>query len=279
MKPQFDELLVQFGDTFGKIAVRLWAPKVSRGTVFCIHGFDGNGGDFDYLARHLVQCDLKVVSPDMIGRGKSSFFRDAAKYSVGAYLICLAALSKYAGKTNYFLGTSWGGAMTLAFLSGYGLKVDKLILNDVSLRGNPATDRLADLIRQEAALEFNRIEEAYAYVRHTRAFLGEIPEDLWPDYLQNRVRMERGKYRLAYDPMAVPGGRRERYDRVPLLVKNKSEILLLYGEHSQFFDAEAAARAVSSRSGITCVSVPGAAHPLSLMTREQASLVSGFLTS
>lgn len=279
MNARLEELLVRFGDSFGTMVVRLWTPPVSRGTVFCIHGFEGNGGDFGYLARHLVQFDLTVVAPDLIGRGRSSFLRDSAKYNVDGYLMCLAALSKYAGKTNHFVATSWGGAMTLAFLSGSGLKADKLVLNDVSLRGNSATDRLADSIRQEAALEFDRIEDAYAYVRQTRAFLGEIPQDLWPDYLQNRVRMEGGKYRLAYDPLALPGDRRERYDRVPLLMKIRSEILLLYGRHSRIFDAEAATAAVNSRPGIRCVSVPGAAHPVSLMTREQALLVSEFLAS
>lgn len=277
MRPQFDELLVQFGDIFGKMVVRLWTPQKSRGTVVCIHGFDGNGGDFDYLARHLVACDLTVVCPDMIGRGRSSFFRDAARYKVDTYLICLAALSKYAGKKNYFVGTSWGGAITLAFLAGSGVKADKLVLNDISLRGNRAADRLVDLIRQEASLEFNRLEDAHAYVRHTRAFLGEFSEHLWPDYLENRIRLDNGKYRLAYDPLAVPANRMERYDRIPLLEKIKGDVLLLYGEHSQIFDAADAAEAVRSRRGISCVSVPGAGHPLSLMTQEQSLLVSNFL--
>jgi pimeloyl-ACP methyl ester carboxylesterase len=279
VKAEFEELMVQLGGTFGTMLVRLWRPDNPRGSVFCIHGFEGNGGDFDYLANHLVQYGFMTVCPDMIGRGKSSFFRDASKYNVNAYLICLAALSKYAGKKNYFLGTSWGGVLAMAFLAGAGIKAEKLVLNDVSLRGSPAADRLTALIRQEASFEFNRIEEAYAYVRRTRAFLGKIPEALWPDYLQNRVRLENGKYRLAYDPMTVPAARVEIYDRIPLLEKINAEVLLLYGEHSQLFDAEAVAKAISSRTGVSCISVPGAAHPLSLMTREQALLVSDFLTS
>lgn len=279
MKAQFEEVSVRFGNTFGTMVVRLWKPENSRGTVFCIHGFEGNGGDFDYLADHLVQYDLTVVCPDMIGRGRSSFLRDASRYNAGTYFICLAELAKFAGKTNHFLGTSWGGAMVMAFLSGAAVKADKLVLNDVSLWGSPAAERLADLIRQEAALEFNRVEDAHAYVRHTRAFLGKIPEDRWPDYLQNRVRVENGKYRLAYDPMAVPADRQQRYDRIPLLEKIKAEVLLLYGEHSQIFNAEAVTKALSIRTGVSCVSVPGARHPLSLMTREQSFLVSDFLTS
>ncbi len=277
MNARFEDVLVQFGDTFGTMVVRLWRPENSRGSVFCIHGFEGNGGDFDYLAKHLVQQDFTVVCPDLIGRGRSTFFRDASKYDFTAYRNCLAALSKFGGRNNHFLGTSWGGAMTLAFLSGAAVAVDKVILNDVSLRGSPAADRLTHLIRQEASLEFNRIEDAYTYVRRTRSFLGAFSEDLWPAYLRNRIRVENGRFRLAYDPLAVPAVRQENYDRLHLLEKIKGEVLLLYGEHSQMFDAAAVADALRSRTGISHVSVPGAAHPLSLMTREQALLISEFL--
>jgi pimeloyl-ACP methyl ester carboxylesterase len=91
--------------------------------------------------------------------------------------------------------------------------------------------------------------------------------------------VEHGKYRLAYDPMAVPAVRQERYDLIPLLQKIKAEVLLLYGERSQMFDAKAVATARSTRSGVSYVSVQDAGHPLSLMTREQSLLVSDFLTS
>jgi pimeloyl-ACP methyl ester carboxylesterase len=277
VKARFEDVLVRIGDTFGTMVVRLWRPEHSRGSVFCIHGFEGNGGDFDYLAGHLVQRDLTVVCPDIIGRGRSSFFRDASKYNVDAYITCLAALSKYAGKKNYFLGTSWGGSIAMAFLAGPGVKADKLILNDVGLRGSDAADKLAASIRQEVSLEFDRIEDAHAYVRHTRAFLGKFSEDLWPDFLRNRIRLENGKYRLAYDPMAISPVRQHRYDHIPFLEKIKGEVLLLYVEHSQIFDAEAVAQAVASRPGISHVLIPGAAHPPSLMTREQTLLVSNFV--
>ncbi len=80
MKPQIEELLLQFGNVFGTMVVRLWKPANTRGTVFCIHGFEGNGSDFDYLAKHLVQQDFTVVCPDMIGRGKSTFFGETAMF-------------------------------------------------------------------------------------------------------------------------------------------------------------------------------------------------------
>jgi pimeloyl-ACP methyl ester carboxylesterase len=277
MTPQTEELLLKFGDTYGTMAVRLWTPETSRGTVFCIHGFEGNGNDFDYLADHLVRQNYTVVCPDIIGRGKSTFFGDTSKYGFDSYLVCIGALSRYAGDKNYFLGTSWGGAILMFFLYTTRVQVDKLILNDVGLRGSPAIDRLLDDIRIDAAKEFDSQEEAYAYVRGTRDYLGEFPEQLWPNYLSNKIRFSAGKYRLAYDPKAIPDVKQRKYDLYPLLRQIQTDVLLLFGEGSEVYEAEAVASLLKSRSGIDCISGIKAGHPPSLMTYEQALLVSGYL--
>src|SRR5688572_25301520 len=107
MKVFHEKLLIPFGDKLGTMVVRMWQPDESRATVFCIHAFEGNGSDFDYLAQQLVRNGFTVIAPDLIGRGKSTYFRDAAMYTIENYLRCLQALSKYAGEVNYFFGTSW----------------------------------------------------------------------------------------------------------------------------------------------------------------------------
>ena len=279
MNPHFEELLLQFGETYGTMVVRVWKPATSRGSVFCIHGFEGNGGDFDYLAEHLVQQNFTVVCPDMIGRGRSTFFGDTSKYSFDAYLVCIGALSKYASDRNYFLGTSWGGAILMFFLYATRVKADKLILNDVGLRGGPVIDNLLDLLRQDAAKEFDTQEEAYAHVRSTRGYLGEFSEALWLNYLSEKIRFADGKYRLAYDPMSIPEVKQRRYDLFPILEKINTEVLLLFGEESEVYDAEAVANLLKSRPNIACISGIKAGHPPSLMTYEQALLISGYLAS
>jgi pimeloyl-ACP methyl ester carboxylesterase len=279
MTPNIEELLVQFGETYGTMVVRIWRPAASRGTVFCIHGFEGNGGDFDYLAEHLLQQNFTVICPDLIGRGRSTFFGDTSKYSFDAYLVCIGALSKYASDKNYFLGTSWGGAILLFFLYATRVKAEKLILNDVGLRGGPAIDNLLGLLRQDSAQEFDTQEEAYAHVRSTRSYLGEFSETLWPNYLREKIRFADGKYRLAYDPMAIPEVKERRYDLFPILEKIDTEILLLFGEESEVYDAEAVANLLNHRRNIGSISGIKAGHPPSLMTYEQALLISGYLAS
>jgi pimeloyl-ACP methyl ester carboxylesterase len=275
--PEFDELLVQCGETFAKLFVRIWRAKNSRGTVFCVHGFDGNGSDFDFLAERLLDQNFTVVCPDMVGRGRSTFFGDASKYDFGLYVNCMAAVSKFAGIRNHFIGTSWGGTILIALLAGAPVKADKLVLNDVSLRGGPAVDDLADRIRQESLLSFERIDDAYAYVRQTRSFLGHLSEEAWSNFLRNRIRNESGRYRLAYDPFAVPAFRQEHFDRVALIDRIRAEILLVYGAQSPFLDHDAVAAARNGRQKVSFIAVQGAGHPLSLMTAQQADIVCGFL--
>ena len=92
MESYSEKLLLQLGDKHGTMFVRVWKPDVSAGTVFCIHGFEGNGSDFAYLANFLFQKGYTVVSPDIVGRGKSTYFGDPAAYSYGTYFTCIGAL-------------------------------------------------------------------------------------------------------------------------------------------------------------------------------------------
>lgn len=273
MKPRIEELLLQFGNTYGSMVVRVWQPVRSRGTVFCIHGFEGNGSDFDFLARHLVQRNFTVVCPDMIGRGRSTYFGDTAKYSFEAYLVCIGALSKFAGDRNYFLGTSWGGAIAMFFLYTTRVTVEKLILNDVGLRGGPAIDAILALLRQDAAAQFDTVEEACAHVRLTRDYLGEFDEALWPSYLANKIRFAEGKYRMAYDPAVIPDAKDRQYDLFPLLEKIATEVFLLFGEESEVYDPAAVANLLKARPDFTCIPGIKAGHPPSLMTDDQAHLI------
>lgn len=277
MKPQIEDLLLQFGNSFGTMVVRVWKPELSRGTVFCIHGFEGNGCDFDFLARRLVEQNLSVVCPDMIGRGKSTYFGDPVKYGFETYFVCIGALSKFAGEKNYFLGTSWGGAIAMFFLYGKRVRIEKLILNDVGLRGGAAVNARMEFLRKDSAAEFDDLGDAYAHVRRTRSYLGEFPESLWPDFLASRIRLARGKYRLAYDPMAIPEARERQYDLMPILEKIDTAVLLLFGEHSEMYDRAAVAALLRKRPRISCIAGLKAGHPPSLRTEEQVDLIIRYL--
>jgi pimeloyl-ACP methyl ester carboxylesterase len=277
-----EKLMLRFGDKHGTMVVRVFQPATARATVFGVHGFEGNGGDFDYLARFLAQKGFRVVCPDMIGRGASTYFGDHAMYAIDSYFTCLGALSKYAGETNYFIGTSWGGAIVLYFLAVTRIKADKLVLNDVGLRNNPTVDEAIKFMAEDSRREFDTLAEAQAYVRTSRQYLGQFPEELWPRYLENKIRVSDGKFRLAYDPATT--GRtavaiEKQYNLFPLLEKIDTQILLLYGVDSKCYHPEVLADVMRRCPRISCIPDLRSGHPPSLMTYEQALMIGGFLAA
>ena len=86
------------------------------------------------------------------------------------------------------------------FLCSSGVKADKVILNDVCMRGGSALNEAIKWIAADSQQSFDTAEDAYAYVRKSRHYLGTFSEDLWPVYLENKIRLSEGKFRLTYDP-------------------------------------------------------------------------------
>jgi pimeloyl-ACP methyl ester carboxylesterase len=277
-----DQLLVNLDNTYATMLTRVWPSERSKGTVFCIHGFTGNGTDFDVLAEFLQRNQFTVVCPDMIGRGKSTYFEDAKMYTPENYLICIRALSKYAGERNHFIGTSWGGFIVMLFLYLARVRANKVIFNDVCLRWAATLDRNRNDLLADAAAEFETFEAADAYIRRTRSFLGNLPSSVWSRYVENKVIQRGGKYRLAYDPATT--GNFEKmmgrdFDFYPLLPKLKAEILLIYGTASEFYDEQATTQLMTHHRNISCIAGLNAGHPPSLMTLDQALLALGYLNT
>lgn len=276
-----EELMVQFGLTFGTMVVRIWQPEQSRGTVFCIHGFTGNGSDFEYLADILARNQFTVICPDLVGRGKSSYFGDPKMYGPETYFRCIHALAKYAGQESYFIGTSWGGALMLLYLHRMHIRPTKLIFNDVCLKATAALDKTRHDVLKDSEAEFDTREEAGAYIRTSRGFLGRIPEALWRRYVDNKIIVKNGKHRLAYDPATTGNftammGR--DFDFFPLLPKLHAPTMLLYGAASPFYDERSIQDCAAQLPQLSVVADLNAGHPPSLMTFDQAMLVLGFLT-
>jgi pimeloyl-ACP methyl ester carboxylesterase len=276
-----DEVLVNLNNTFATMVVRVWPSEQSKATVFCIHGFTGNSRDFDNLAEFLQRNQFTVICPDLIGRGKSTYFGESRMYTPENYYACIRALSKFAGQKNYFIGTSWGGVIAMLYLYMSRTKVEKIILNDVCLKGSSALDRIRNGLLQEASTKFDTFDAAAAYIKKTRDFLGAIPERVLQKYIENKIIRKGDHYRLAYDE-AVTGhfgqvmGR--DFDFYPILTKLRADILLIYGAASPFYDDEMANLLAARCPNISFIPDLNAGHPPSLMTYDQALIVCGYLS-
>ena len=116
-----------------------WGNSQSPHVVVCVHGLSRQGRDFDVLARALCDKagnDLRVVCPDVVGRGQSDWLKDPAGYQVPNYAAdMLALLAQLQPTTLDWVGTSMGGLIGLVVCGQADLPlpvpVRRLVLNDV----------------------------------------------------------------------------------------------------------------------------------------------------
>src|SRR5678815_5790894 len=66
-----------------------WGSADAPHAVVCVHGLSRQGRDFDTLARALVERSgqaLRVVCPDVVGRGRSDWLADPMGYGIPTYV-------------------------------------------------------------------------------------------------------------------------------------------------------------------------------------------------
>jgi pimeloyl-ACP methyl ester carboxylesterase len=150
-----------------RMAYWQWGQPDSGHVVLCVHGLTRQGRDFDVLAQALCAHaassgrSLRVVCPDVVGRGQSDWLKDASGYQIPFYAAdMLALLQKLQPATLDWLGTSMGGLIGLAVA---GLpnapafaKVRRLVLNDVG-----------------PAIEWQALQRIGQYLGNTGAFATE----------------------------------------------------------------------------------------------------------
>lgn len=120
-----------------------WGDPASAHVVLCMHGLTRQGRDFDVLAQALVARAgglLRVVCPDVAGRGRSDWLRDPAAYQVPLYVAGMLALLRQLHEERSIesldcVGTSMGGMIGMVLAGQKDLPlpqpVRRLVINDV----------------------------------------------------------------------------------------------------------------------------------------------------
>jgi len=121
-----------------RMAYWQWGDPQASHTVVCVHGLSRQGRDFDVLAQALVErskTPVRVVCPDVVGRGKSDFLADPQGYQLPTYVAdMLQLLAQLKPATLDWVGTSMGGLIGMllcAYAPSVGASVRRLVLNDV----------------------------------------------------------------------------------------------------------------------------------------------------
>ena len=277
-----------------------WGDAQAAHLVVCAHGLSRQGRDFDVLARALVARAagqgraLRVVCPDVAGRGESDWLRDPLGYQFPTYAAdMLALLGALHGQAAIgpldWVGTSMGGliGMTLAGTPGLPLPapVRRLVLNDVGPAIEwAALERIGQYLGKAGS--FATVEEAAAAMRAVSQGFGPHTDAEWLALSRPMLRaLPGGGWRLHYDPaIAVPYAALTReaaaegeaalwrlYDQV------RAETLVLRGAESDLLSA-ATVRAMGERGPrARAVEFAGVGHAPTLVAADQVRVVLDFL--
>ena len=272
-----------------------WGDAASLHVVVCVHGLSRQGRDFDVLARALcerAEGRLRVVCPDVVGRGRSDWLKDPMGYQIPAYVgDMLALLAHLKPGTLDWVGTSMGGLIGIALCGQPGLPlaapVRRLVLNDVgpTIRWE-ALERIGTYLGQTG--RFDSVEQAAAAMLAISASFGPHTPAEWLALSRPMVKPladGSGAFTLHYDPaIAVPfrtvtqetSAQGEAllwklYDAIT------ADTLLLRGADSDVL-AEVTAQQMALRGPhARLVEFSGVGHAPTLVANDQVSAVADFL--
>ena len=149
-----------------RMAYWQWGDAHSAHVVICVHGLTRQGRDFDLLAQAIVERaggEVRVVCPDVVGRGRSDWLRDPSLYQVPVYAADMVALiaqlqREQAIGTLDYLGTSMGGLIGFA-LAGHkelplARPIRRFVANDVGPTIEPiALQRIGAYVGKNGSYE------------------------------------------------------------------------------------------------------------------------------
>jgi pimeloyl-ACP methyl ester carboxylesterase len=271
---------------FARVSYVEWGPEDASQVVVCVHGLTRNGRDFDFLARRLAQKGMRVIAPDLPGRGKSEWVSTASDYATPLYLAAMTAVIARSGAEAVdWIGTSLGGHVGMEMAALAGNPIRRLLLNDFGARvGGVALQRISSYMKVKR--RFASIEEMEAHLRSIHEPFGHLTDAQWRHLAEHSaVKTEEGDYRQHYDPNI---GRAFSW---PIMVdialwniwdQVACPVMILRGEDSDLLHAstvrEMQKRGIAGKNGLVrAIEVREVGHAPALMNDAQISIVEEFL--
>ena len=279
-----------------RMAFWQWGAADAPHLVVCVHGLSRQGRDFDVLASALVAAaPVRVVCPDVVGRGRSDWLADPMGYQPPTYvadmLQMLAQLNAAAPvQVLDWVGTSMGGLIGMVIAGTPQLplpaEIRRLVLNDVGpVIEWAALQRIGAYLGKSG--RFESVQQAADAMWAVSQSFGPHTPAQWLELSQAMVKPapDGQGFVLHYDPaIAVPfgtmteeGARQGQAALWQLYDNIRAQALVLRGAQSDLLSRETAA-AMSQRGPRARVAeFEGVGHAPTLIAGDQLQAVLGFL--
>jgi pimeloyl-ACP methyl ester carboxylesterase len=280
------------------MAYASWGPANAAHVVFCVHGLTRQGRDFDILAQALVAAaeaaqlpPVRVICPDVVGRGRSDWLPDPKGYQFSQYASDMAVLiqslnSQHPIERLDWVGTSMGGVIGMLLAAqDMPVPIRNLVLNDI---GPPVSWKSIQFMQTYVG-EVGRFasvqDAANALWQVSKAFGPHTPAE-WLALSQHMVkRLDDGAYCLHYDPQlrvpiravteeATKAGEAtlwQIYDAV------RCKTLLIHGAQSELLSVDAVKAMTQRGPRVQVATLEGVGHAPTLTHQDQIDIVLAFL--
>ena len=273
-----------------------WGDPLAGHVIVCVHGLSRQGRDFDVLAQALLERashPLRIVCPDVAGRGRSDWLKDPQAYQIATYVADMMALldalhRQSAITTLDWLGTSMGGLIGMGVAGTSQLPappVRRLVLNDVGPEIQwQALRRIGTYLGNTG--RFETVEQAAAATWAISTSFGPHTPAQWQALSQAMVRpLPEGGLTLHYDPaIAVPfravteesaaqgqAALWQLYDNI------RAEVLVTRGANSDLLTRETALAMTARGPKARLAEFEGVGHAPTFVANNQIEAVASFL--
>ena len=286
-----------------RMAYWQWGDPQAEHLVLCVHGLSRQGRDFDVLAQALcarAPHPLRVVCPDVAGRGHSDGLPDPMAYQLPTYagdmLALVAQLHAQAPMAQWdWVGTSMGGLIGILLAGQTALQqatptwvpITRLVLNDVGpVVAWRFIERLRTYIGQTG--QFDTIQAGADHLRRISPGFGPHTDAQWLALSTPMFKpLHQGGWTLHYDPAlaqavhalspeAAQHGEAllwQLYDQIT------APTLLLRGAESDLLTPEVAQAMQQRGPRAQRHDLPGVGHAPTLVAEDQLAAVASFLLS
>ena len=284
-----------------RMAYWQWGDPQAEHLVLCVHGLSRQGRDFDVLAQALcarAPHPLRVVCPDVAGRGHSDGLPDPMAYQLPTYagdmLALVAQLHAQAPVAQWdWVGTSMGGLIGILLAGQSALQqasptwvpITRLVLNDVGpVVAWRFIERLRTYIGQTG--HFDTLQAGADHLRRISPGFGPHTDAQWLALSTPMFKpLPQGGWTLHYDPAlakpvhaltpeAAQHGEAllwQLYDQISV------PTLLLRGAESDLLTPEVAQAMQQRGPRAQRVDLSGVGHAPTLVAEDQVAAVASFL--
>ena len=266
-----------------RVAYTEWGDPANPRVLLCVHGLTRSGRDFDRLAASFAST-YRVVCPDVVGRGLSSWLADPNYYAVPQYVADMVTLIARLGVQSVdWFGTSMGGLIGMALAGLPDSPIRKMLLNDVGPHLEPqAVARIGDYLGKPA--RFETLQQGVDYAALLAASFGPLTADEWREINTPLLHEKDGAWELRYDPRIAQPFAATTPELAALgeaalwrsLAAAEGPVLVVRGEQSDLLSRETVAQMVEKGRAVSSVEIAGVGHAPAFLAGDQIEIARRF---